>query len=269
MMNCKNCKFKINAKDNYCKVCGAQIIRERITITSLFSNLLTALGWESKFFVTLRFLLFKPQVVVKGYINGTRKKYSNPFSFFAIILAISLLVFSKYSEQLFQMSTYPSLQQTEAKENRLPEDVKEINDFEFFGYKTLTEFQEGIMNFQLKYYNLLAFILLPLYTFITFFVFGKFYNFGEQLLINTYLQSITTLLGVLLFIFSLLSGLKIFDTGSVIISFLYYCFAYKSLYKLTFGQLLLKILKVIGILLLFFIIVVVTFVVVLKNGIII
>ena len=100
-MNCKNCKSELNPKDNFCSECGAKIIKERITVKSLFSNLLVSLGWDSNFFITLRFLLSKPQAIIKEYINGTRKKYTNPFTFFAISLAISLFVFNQYSEQLF------------------------------------------------------------------------------------------------------------------------------------------------------------------------
>ncbi|MBI9056605.1 MAG: DUF3667 domain-containing protein [Labilibaculum sp.] len=47
------------------------------------------LGWESNFLLALRYTLFKPQVIFSEYINGTRKKYANPFAFFALSLAIS------------------------------------------------------------------------------------------------------------------------------------------------------------------------------------
>ena len=76
-MNCKNCKSVLNQKNIFCNECGAKIIKERITVKSLFSNLLNALGWDNNFFITLRFLLLKPQIIIKEYINGTRKKYTN------------------------------------------------------------------------------------------------------------------------------------------------------------------------------------------------
>ncbi len=253
MINCKNCSFEINEKDSFCKECGAQIIRDRITIKKLLSNLLVTLGWDSYFLITLRHLLYKPEIVFKEYINGTRKKYANPFTFFAIAIAVSLFVFSQYSEQLIKMFANVSLQQTEMIDSALTDKIKEMESGEIFGYKNQDEFNKSIMKFQFKYYYLISFLLLPLYTLIAFLVFRRPYNFGEHLVINTYLQSITTFLGVLLFIFSLLSGFNVLTTGLMILLFFYYSFAYKRLYKLTFGQLLLKILKFIGILLLFMI----------------
>lgn len=253
MINCKNCSFEINEKDSFCKECGAQIIRDRITIKKLLSNLLVTLGWDSNFLITLRHLLYKPQIVFKEYINGTRKKYVDPFTFFAIAVAVSLFVISQYSEQLIKMSTKLGLQQTEMTDSALTDKIKEVGSGEIFGYKNQEEFTKSMMKFQIKYYNLISFLLLPLYTLIAFLVFRKPYNFGEHLVINTYLQSIITFLGVLLFIFSLLSGINMIGTEIMILLFFYYSFAYKRLYKLTFGQLLLKILKFIGILLLFMI----------------
>ena len=250
-MDCKNCRSELNPKNNFCSECGAKIIRERITIKSLFSNVLIILGWDSNFFVTLRRLLYKPQIVFKEYINGTRKKYANPFAFFAISLAISLFVINQYSEQFIQLSTMSNLQQVD--ENVLSSDnSNESNGLKALGFKSQKEFNESIIEFQLKYYNLISFLSLPLFTLIAFFVFRKPYNYGEHLVINTYILSMTTFLGILLFIFSLLTGINVLYYGTIM-TFLYYSYVYKKLYELSFGQLILKILKFIGLLLLFLI----------------
>lgn len=254
-MNCKNCKTELNPKDKFCNNCGAKIINDRITVKRLFSDVFDALGWGSNFFVTLRHLIFKPQVVFKEYINGTRKKYANPFTFYTISLAISLFVFSLSSEQLMQISTNSSMEQTVVQENTASNDFKDV---EMFGFKNQEEFSKAIMEFQMKYYNLMGFLLLPLCTLIAFFVFRKPYNFGEHLIINTYLQTIITFSEVILFIFSLLIGFNIFFAGGLIFMFFYYLYAYKKLYDFTFGKLLLKTLKFIGISLLIFLALVIT-----------
>lgn len=244
-MGCKNCKSELQQKDNFCRACGAKIIKERITIKGLFSNLLETLGWDSNFFVTLRHLLYKPQIVFEKYIDGTRKRYAAPFTFFAIILAVSLFVFSQYSEQFIQMSTNPGLQAEITSSDK----AKDTKNFKIFGYKNQDEFREGIMKLQMQYYNLTSFLLLPLYTLIAFLVFGKPHNFGEHLVINTYLQGILTFLSILLFLLSLLTGINIFGSGIFILPLFYYPYAYKKLNGLTFGQTLMKILKFMGILL--------------------
>lgn len=245
MIQCKNCSSQISEDDAFCKKCGAQVINNRISIKQLWSNLLNALGWDSKFFITLRHLIYKPQHLLEEYINGTRNKYANPFTFFAITIAISLFTFSQYSEELSQMfTTISSMPQTE--------NIGEIDSLEIFGHENGDELMQAF----LKYYNIFAFLLLPIYTLIAFLVFGKPYNFGEHLVINTYLQSLTILLSVLLFGISLLLQINIYAAGIYIATFLYYCFAYKTLYKLTFGRLLLKILKFIGLSLLIIILMV-------------
>ncbi len=254
-MNCKNCKSELNENDNFCNECGAKVIKERITVKSLLSHLLISLGWDSNFFITLRYLLSKPQTIIKEYINGTRKKYTNPFTFFAISLAVSLFVFNQYSEQFILMSTTTNIQQTSKLEN-VSTSITSNNEkgLEIFGFKNQAEFQKSIAEFQLKYYNLISFLYLPLFTLIAFFVFRKPYNYGEHLVINTYFSGITTFFGVLCFIFSLITKFNILFYA-IIFTFIYYSYAYKKIYELNFGKLLLKILKFIGILLLVIIIV--------------
>lgn len=113
----------------------------------------------------------------------------------------------------------------------------------------------------------MAFLLLPLCALITFFVFRKPYNFGEHLVINAYIQSISTFFGVLLFIFCLYLRVNVFGIGSTIFMFFFYSYTYKKLYDLTLGQLFVKILKFIGISLLMFLTlaVIVFIVLIIKN----
>lgn len=253
-MNCKNCKIELSVNDKFCNNCGAKVIKERITIKSLFSHLLISLGWDSNFFITLRFLLSKPQIIIKEYISGTRKKYTNPFTFFAISLAISLFVFNQYSDQFILMSTTTSIQQTNELENVSASTANNNRkSLEILGYKNQAEFQKGIAEFQLKYYNLISFLYLPLFTLIAFLVFRKPYNYGEHLVINTYFLGITTFFGVLSFTFSLITKFNILFYATLF-TFIYYSYAYRKIYELSFGKLFLKILKFIGILLLVMII---------------
>jgi hypothetical protein len=249
-MNCKNCKSEIPENDSFCNNCGAKIIKERITIKSLFLNFLIALGWDSNFFITLRFLLSEPQTIIKEYINGTRKKYTNPFTFFAISLAISLFIFNQYSEQYIRMSTTTNIQQNNELEN-VSASIANNNKkgLEILGYKNQGELQKSIAETQLKYHNLISFLFLPIFTLIAFLVFRKPYNYGEHFVINTYFLGITTFFGVLTFIFILITKYNIL-LYATIFTFLYYSYAYKKVYELSFGKLLLKILKFICILLL-------------------
>ncbi len=264
-MNCKNCKSELNENDNFCNECGAKIIKERITIKGLISSVLVALGWDSNFFVTLRYLFYKPQIILKEYINGTRKKYANPFTFFVLNLAISLFVFNQYSKEFYELSV-PQKQETTIDKDVRFNDKNTKKIFERFGFKNRQEFSKKIIEIQKKYYNLSNFIFLPLYTLIAFLVFRKPHNYGEHLVINTYILSVVTFFSILLFAFSILTKINLFYYTSFF-TFVYYSYVYKKLNELTSGKLILKILKFIGILLLFMIIAsIITFIFLIINN---
>ena len=84
-MDCKNCSFLIQENDNFCPSCGGKVIHNRLTIKNLFEHFSEQfLNYDNKFLQTFIHLFTKPEVVIGGYINGTRKKYVNAISFFAI-----------------------------------------------------------------------------------------------------------------------------------------------------------------------------------------
>ncbi|WKX75311.1 hypothetical protein [Zobellia laminariae] len=153
------------------------------------------------------------------------------------------------------MSKNLGIEQIEKSETLAPTiDKGNIKEAPIFGYKNQDEFSDSINVFSLKYYNLMAFFFLPFYTLIARIVFGNPYNFGEHLVTNIYLQSILSFLGLLSFILSLTIGVNLFFSFIMLLPILYYSYTYKKLFQLTFGQLLLRILKFVGVLLLLFLI---------------
>lgn len=250
IMTCKNCEFLLQDSDDFCNKCGAKVIKQRITVASLSSYVLQALGWESNFFLTLRGLLSKPHIVLREYIDGTRKKYANPFAFFAIMSALSLFVFTSFSEEFYQMTMHVNSVDTMAKEALLTDIVDETKLEEIKAKENPLLISREAAEFQLKYQNILSFLFLPLYALLAFLVFGKPYNFGEHLVVNSYLQGIVTLFVLVLFIVSIISKVNVFGMGLFVVSILYYMYAYKKLYNFTFGKILLKTLKFLGIVLL-------------------
>jgi len=145
------------------------------------------------------------------------------------------------------MSVDLNIQKTEIVKDAPVDNKKESKSLKKLGFKNHNELAKGIVEFQMKYYNIFGFLFLPLYAFISFLVFRKPYNYGEQLIINTYLQSVTTFLSLLLFVFSLVTQINVLGKGIVILPFLYYSYVYIKLYKLTFGQFLVKTLKFLGV----------------------
>ncbi len=252
-MDCRNCKANLPDQCMYCGDCGAKVIKERITLRNLLSGLFAnAFGWDNKYFFTLRNLLASPEIPFKGYIDGTRKKFVNPFAFFAIAAAVGLLVFNLFVDEYVNLSRAVNEKQIEIMDGMFndktevsrPSSDKNLKAVDF--KKQQMEQGAKTQKIILKYFNLIAFLMLPLYALIAFFVFGKPYNYGEHLVINAYIQGVTMLFSIMLFLISLFTSPIIYL--SVLFTVIaYYIYAYKRLYRLSAAKTIVLLMKFIGI----------------------
>ncbi|SDH80253.1 DUF3667 domain-containing protein [Winogradskyella thalassocola] len=168
-MNCKNCHTELSTKDDYCKCCGGKVIRNRLTFGNLFEHISeTFFNYDNKLLQTFIQLFKQPEEVIGGYINGTRKKYVNVISYFALAITISgfyLIIVKKY---------FP-----------------ETMDFSQLAYPGQEEFQKKNMSFIEEYQSLLMMLYVPLYALmarVTFFNIKK-YNYTELLVVFMYIQA--------------------------------------------------------------------------------
>lgn len=263
-MNCKNCNKNLSTQTKFCDECGAKVIDKRITFKNLILDVfVNAFGWDNKFFITIRGLILCPHIVLKEYINGTRKKYVNPFAFFAIGAAITLFVFNQFSEDYLRLSSELNEKQMDAINTTIIPDLNESiaenstkqNDSETTKVLRSKEIKEKQLELGnklqdkiLKYFTIFSFMLLPFYAFIAFLVFRKPYNYGEHLIINTYIQGITFLFITILFLISLVVNPNIYFFG-VVSTIFYYVYSYAKLYSLSWGKIIVKTLKFLLILL--------------------
>lgn len=89
-MNCKNCANSLQTDYSFCPDCGAKVIRNRLTIKNLLSDITERyFNLDNTFLRTFLHLFTKPDVVINGYVNGTRRKYLNPISYFGIALMLA------------------------------------------------------------------------------------------------------------------------------------------------------------------------------------
>lgn len=89
-MNCKNCVNSLQTDYSFCPDCGAKVIRNRLTIKNLLSDITERhFNLDNTFLRTFFHLFTKPDVVINGYVNGTRRKYVNPISYFGIALMLA------------------------------------------------------------------------------------------------------------------------------------------------------------------------------------
>jgi len=251
-MKCKNCKEDIFLSNNYCSNCGAEIVNERISTKILWENFaINFFGWDNKYFKTLKDLIVQPELVLGDYLQGVRKKYVSPFTFVAIGTALSMLVFTELTEEYLEISKSFTIQQIEVVNEQTKE--KQPNQD-----KQKESIQESIesQRSMIKYYNLLTFLLIPLYTLGAFWVFGKPYNYGEHLIINCYLQGVTFLLTSICLLAAVYIKPQLYFL-MIIGSVLYYSYGYKRIYNHNLVKTILKLLIFIGILIAVFILIII------------
>lgn len=246
-MKCKNCNIDLQSEDNYCYSCGAKVINERITIKHLFSDLVASLGWDNQFWSTCRDLVLKPGLVFDRYLNGTRKKYSSPFTYFAIVTTISVLIIGFYSNEMIELTSNINFVQTETAPNSMTDQTKEenIGQQDNNDYSPNSQiFMREMATFMFKYYYYYSFLCLPFFTLIAFFVFGKPNNFAEHLVINSYILGFASILGLLLFAVNIITKTtELFYWGEYAIILIYYPYAYQNYRHYSFKKILLKILR--------------------------
>ncbi|MBL4745986.1 MAG: DUF3667 domain-containing protein [Flavobacteriaceae bacterium] len=74
-MNCRNCAQELRELNLFCAGCGGKVVTDRVLVRILWTEFATSiLGWDNKYFFTLRMMLFRPKQVLKEYLAGTRKK---------------------------------------------------------------------------------------------------------------------------------------------------------------------------------------------------
>jgi len=191
-------------------------------------------GWDNKFFLTIRKLILAPQEILGEYLNGTRKKYTNPITFFAIGMALSIFIFNTFDEAYMKMALEPAKAQNEWFSENIGGQYKSIK----YQQESL-ELNEKLQKGFLKYFNLISLLLLPLYAFIAFLVYRKPYNYAEHLTVTTFIQGFSFFVSSILFLIAINTSPYLYSVSVLFLMF-FYCYVYGKLYQLTVGQSILK-----------------------------
>ncbi|SNZ01818.1 DUF3667 domain-containing protein [Flagellimonas pacifica] len=174
-MNCKNCEASLRSDFGYCPSCGAKVIHNRLALKNVFQDLsFQVFNWDNTFLKTLRHLFSKPETVILEFISGTRKKYMNPFGFFAIAVTLSGLMYFVLRNVYDISLTQSSFSDADPKD----------------------------MSFMFDYQGLMAYMIMPLYALLSWMLFrGKRkFNYTEHLVANAYIIGQTSYAQVVLYI---------------------------------------------------------------------
>jgi len=179
-MECKNCQASLIPESDYCYSCGGKIIRNRLTLKNLFEHFSeTFLNYDNKFLQTFIKLFTKPEEVIGSYINGTRKKYADVISYFAIAITVAGI-------QLFVLNKF------------FPESL----DFSSITKNGTENMSKNVFDFVKEYQSIAMMINVPVYALISKIVFikeRKFkYNYTEHLVIFMYILAQISLMNSIL-----------------------------------------------------------------------
>lgn len=104
---CLNCGHPLDVSDRYCSYCGQLNTTKRLTLKDFLGEfLLSIVNYDSRFWNTLKDLLFKPGIITRNYVEGKRHYYANPFRFFLSASIFYFIVISIFS--FFESDTLPS-----------------------------------------------------------------------------------------------------------------------------------------------------------------
>ena len=236
-MECKNCRESLEDADKFCHACGAKVIRNRLTIRNIWADFCEQfLNYDNRFLKTFVGVLTQPQVVIGEYLNGTRKKYVNVLSYFALAITLSgiqIFVIRKFFPEALDLSEFVP--------GNVPKESLE-------------------MDWVYDYMSIIALINLPVYGLIaklTFIGLKKF-NYTEHLVIMTYLVAQFSILNtVILTPLVAIFDLNFYIVGNIsnLILMAFTAYSYKKLYPLTWGGTILRSFGFFGILIVLLIVI--------------
>lgn len=161
-MHCKNCNAELKHTDKFCHVCGAKVIRNRLTLKNVWHDVSQQVfNVDNTFLKTLKHLFVRPEEVIIEYISGTRKRYMNPISYFAIAITLSGLMFF-----ILRDVYHLNLTESSINDNQAPE-----------------------LNFVFDYQGIVSYLIMPVYAVMTYILFrgSNKFNYTEHLVANAYI----------------------------------------------------------------------------------
>lgn len=225
-MSCKNCSQPLSQEDNYCNECGAKVINQRLTLKYFLSEFYYSFFNidANKPVKTFIDLFKKPEEVIEGYINGTRKKYIHPFGYFTIAVTLYSLFY------FICLRFFPEILD---------------NAYSFQNNKGAE--MELVRTFQRKVFDYQSFIFfasIPILAIISWVVFynKKKYNYAEHLIINLYGYSQASIGSLILLLLTVWNEtlFAITNIAAIFIQIIYFIYLLKRLFNLSAKQLLLK-----------------------------
>ncbi len=188
--NCLNCEVSLDEIQKFCHNCGQKTSTHRLNFHEINHDIIHQVTHVDKsIFTLLRDLIIKPGIVAREYIEGKRKKYFNPLSFFLLVAGIVVFMTGFFyrpdTSRSKQIETAAQRIQDPTKKQQLLSVAKRIK-------------QVGVVTG--KYSNVINMIAIPFLTLLFWVFFRRQYNFVESLVANMYFIGLTMIVYALLIV---------------------------------------------------------------------
>ena len=235
-MECKNCLHTESKDFDFCPECGAKVIRNRLTFKNLYNDAIERyFDIDNTFLKTFIHLITRPEVVIDGYINGVRKKYINPVSYFAF--AITLAGLQVFLIQKFFPGAY---------------------DYTSLAAEGQEEFMRQSMDMIKEYSSVITMLFIPVYALMARIVFLKNdrYNYTELLVVFLYYAAEITYISFIPMLVAIALGANYGELSpyTLVLQVLFGAYYIKRLYRLSWKGILLRSLLFLVVLLVFYVI---------------
>ncbi len=271
--DCLNCGSPLTG--TYCSQCGQKNIPKRQTLGELFENFLGSFfSYESKFFRTLKHLLFKPGFLTEEYNAGRRERYYHPARMYVFISFIYFLLFfslpdkdgqgniadndgvatrdstdnfsfSLTSDNYKSKSEYDSVQATLAESARDGWFIRkmqyreiELNEkYKKSSTEFISDFGESFASNTPK----VLFFLLPIFALLLkFLYFRKDFFYSEHLVMSIYFYNFFFAAGIITILLELIPGLDWISVITALVVMAYLLLAMRNVYKQRWGKTIFK-----------------------------
>ena len=228
-MNCKNCDNTLKDSQKFCDECGAKVIQNRLTPKVLATQVNEQfISIDNKFLRTLMHLFTKPDMVINGFIIGTRKKYIGVIQYFAIgltLLGIQVFFMTNVfnDPELYKLPFLEEMAKMPGQENN-PFFNENLNNTDNFN------------SLQSLFYTL----SIPFSAFSTWFAYWilgmRRFNFTEHVVINLYYGAQGIILTAVINIIFLGLGFNYFSISYIItlFTFIYFFYVLKRVFETSF-----------------------------------
>lgn len=247
-MECKNCLKSLRTDFTYCPDCGAKVIRNRLTVKNLWYDATERFfNIDNTFLLTFKDLFTKPDVVIVGYINGVRKKYLNPISYFTIAITLGGLFVYLNTEFFPDAMDFKFLYG----------DENSLNEADRFAQ----DLSKKLNSYLFKYQSLFYIAMLPLLSLMSRLIFldKKQFNISEHFVINIYAYSQMSIVINTIYIFILWNSKLLYyvSMGNLAFQIGFFTWVMYNIFNLSKKQMFFKLILFLLLLgVLFFIIIV-------------